>query len=55
MEHIKLADAKARLTPTVPDKAMIDVAALRALGKRLPRQRTTAARAIRSLREAERY
>ena len=80
MEHINLADAKARLselvdrveagesieivrrgkraarlTPTMPDKAKVDVAALRALGKKLPRQRTTAARAVRSLRAAARY
>ena len=80
MEHINLADAKARLSelvdrveagesieivrrgkraarlsPTVPDKTKVDVAALRALSKKLPRQRTTAARAVRSLRAATRY
>ena len=80
MEHINLADAKARLselvdraeagesieivrrgkraarlTPTEPDKAKVDVAALQALEKRLPRQRSTAARAVRSLRAAARY
>jgi len=45
----------ARLIPPQPAKAKVDVAALRALAVRLPRQRQTATKVIRALREAERY
>lgn len=80
MKHVKLADAKARLselvdraeagehidivrrgklaarlTPPSPDKVRVDVAALRALATRLPRQSTSAARSVRAMRDADRY
>ena len=46
----------ARLIPPTPRKAVVDVAALRALAARLPRQQTiSAAKATRTMRDAERY
>jgi prevent-host-death family protein len=55
VEIVRRGKPAARLAPPSPAKVKVDVAALRALTERLPRQRTPAARAVREMRESDRY
>lgn len=55
VEIVRRGKPAARLSPPRPVKAVVDVAALRALARRLPRQRASAARAVRAMRDSERY
>jgi prevent-host-death family protein len=55
VEIVRRGKPAARLSPPATPKTKVNVAALRALASRLPRQRTTAAKAVRSLRQSARY
>lgn len=55
VEIVRRGKAAARLVPPSARKAKVDIEALRSLVRRLPRQRMTAAKAVRSMRDSERY
>ena len=55
VEILRRGKPAAQLSPAVAARKPIDLKALQALTGRLPRQRKSAAKHVRSMREADRY
>ena len=55
VEIVRRGKAAARLVPPNAPKAKVDGEALRSVARRLPRQSMPAAKAVRSMRDSDRY